>query len=1460
MGEADYNSEVEEDRWITLQLFRRVKTLSAFIHAKIPSHILPRMEFAAESVVDDNLLAGAKRLAASAPGSPKTTAQYKAVEEVYLVQSMAYAALTVLRQLKGNSPYSMHLPNALVFHGARPTLRSQTAYPELGDFTVAWERKSSAPLGRRRGRGGGRAGDFVDGRAQRSGDSVMHLSRDRRRVTNSVHTASSSKRARTVSPEREEEREEAGWIDITPGDGGSVDGDLDDVVFHQIVAEPKPRRKTYKSDDPMRMWRPHQQAFLDELVRGEGFGNHYDSQHICTRCDSVDGPFYRCTQCGRGAMCQSCLKLTHFDRPLHQVRTWNGDWWEPCAPFAEGSELGMVYQLGHCGRTCNAPEPPQHEPPRKLVVLHVCGVFKILFRYCGCSDSIRYKYGRISQLMGKGWYPATVTSPRTCATYEALDLFRLLRVVGNTSAHDFVGTLERLTDATFTSKVPAFSWMSRQYDFLTRAKRAGRAHAGPRGLEETEAGGMAVRCLACPDPGRNMPEGWEDAPPGRIDYDGLRVSGVAGCVCARHGVVRPLGLGDLQKGERYANMDFVFMSAVGASQVKRIIVSYDVVCQWRKRLHQRVEQLEDSSEIKTILSQYDLQFGLPVWHAKVHEEKCRTALSLTFVVGVGRTDGEGIERLWAVINPILYATKEMGAGHRLDTVEGKLDHINEEKNATLGALLRFCRAYNNDTLGDSLQRKELLAVSESAKAKTEFEVLDGSIALEQREDWARRVDVWNADATLTNPYLLAETQAAPTEAQVLAELKKTELEEIRAGRGRVWEGTVTVAAFIKAGLELEHQQRRIKWDASATPISAERASQLDELRISMLKKIRIFEGHRGTFMPGVEELRMEEEERVADCGPPSAKETKLWLPSHLTEDERSWACVEGLPDVEARLREAQCEGALINIRGRLFARTHIIVYRDANSTGQRAGTRSATLLERMKTQLEREVARYREGLGALQRLKGDSYRPELRILRDEDLRVPGNDEPDAAARAALGRIGASHRVCNEPSAQARVAAVSWIWGTRTADENDRALHDSIRVEWCKARARRDRWAEEVGLIREEEKRVLLGLEHCVKEWMDRAASPREDADPGLSGALRAYALRQAELLRRRRRFFEVSWGMDVAQALREVSGGQDDDDEEIEAAEEAAAAVGAGLQQVLLYTQVFLSSIPLPAASDTAADPETWSRAGSIASSTTSDATYDSEFSSDNDSPAVCLRRAQVQQERREAVLVRLRTPRQQREAELAEALERRVRAAEAGDVDDVDDGLDDVADVRELALEIAAERQRTRNEPRAAGVLAGVRVAETIAREAAWREDARRQAFAERFASPEVQALAPGGNATAAWDSFSAYLTDVRPPPSPDDRRPDHCCAVCGELLSHPVFTSCLHIFCFVCLRGALQFRLDCPLCRKRQTSAPMPSSGFNNIFGGLCVDLYGWRDESEVSIEYKQLPPLGGGSLPRV
>lgn len=42
-------------------------------------------------------------------------------------------------------------------------------------------------------------------------------------------------------------------------------------------------------------------------------------------------------------------------------------------------------------------------------------------------------------------------------------------------------------------------------------KRAGRGH-DPTGLAGTQRGGLAVPCRACPLPGVNLPDGWEDAP------------------------------------------------------------------------------------------------------------------------------------------------------------------------------------------------------------------------------------------------------------------------------------------------------------------------------------------------------------------------------------------------------------------------------------------------------------------------------------------------------------------------------------------------------------------------------------------------------------------------------------------------------------------------------------------------------------------------------------------------------------------------------------------------------------------------------------------------------------------------------------------------------------------------------------------------------------------------------------
>jgi hypothetical protein len=108
---------------------------------------------------------------------------------------------------------------------------------------------------------------------------------------------------------------------------------------------------------------------------------------------------------------------------------------------------------------------------------------------------------------------------------------------------------------------------------------------------------------------------------------------------------------------------------------------------------QSLKSVVSSSSLRTRLDDYVIQFALPVWHAGAHELSCQTQNSLSYAVGVGRTDGEGIERTWAILNPLGFSTKEMGYGARHDALENKVDHINFEKNIRQGTYFGRSRAY-----------------------------------------------------------------------------------------------------------------------------------------------------------------------------------------------------------------------------------------------------------------------------------------------------------------------------------------------------------------------------------------------------------------------------------------------------------------------------------------------------------------------------------------------------------------------------------------------------------------------------------------------------------------------------------------------------------------------------------------------------------------------------------------------
>ncbi|KAJ7712599.1 hypothetical protein B0H14DRAFT_3637660, partial [Mycena olivaceomarginata] len=172
--------------------------------------------------------------------------------------------------------------------------------------------------------------------------------------------------------------------------------------------------------------------------------------------------------------------------------------------------LGLVVQVGHQpGKGCSNPV----KAVKTFTVIDVTGVHNVDLNFCNCDSKIE----RRQQLMRVCWWPATVRDPKTCAMFAVVRLFQFLNCLGKVSTHDFLRSLELLSNNDGLNPVAdrrrAFRHIVRQYRMTVMMKRAGRGH-NRSGVNGTSQGELALQCRACPQPGRNLPDGWD-----RINWD-----------------------------------------------------------------------------------------------------------------------------------------------------------------------------------------------------------------------------------------------------------------------------------------------------------------------------------------------------------------------------------------------------------------------------------------------------------------------------------------------------------------------------------------------------------------------------------------------------------------------------------------------------------------------------------------------------------------------------------------------------------------------------------------------------------------------------------------------------------------------------------------------------------------------------------------------------------------------------
>lgn len=138
----------------------------------------------------------------------------------------------------------------------------------------------------------------------------------------------------------------------------------------------------------------------------------------------------------------------------------------------------------------------------------------------------------------------------------------------------------------------------------------------------------------------------------------------------------------------YVNMDYLFFASLKDSSLHSFVVSYDIACQWSKKIWARMSQYPHSLQVDHTGRQ-SFVFLVPKFHLPAHIEQCHTSFSFNLTPGVARTDGEAPERGWAHINPVGPSTKEMGPGSRRDTLDDHFGDWNWKKVTGMGKTLSY---------------------------------------------------------------------------------------------------------------------------------------------------------------------------------------------------------------------------------------------------------------------------------------------------------------------------------------------------------------------------------------------------------------------------------------------------------------------------------------------------------------------------------------------------------------------------------------------------------------------------------------------------------------------------------------------------------------------------------------------------------------------------------------------------
>ncbi|KAG1751487.1 uncharacterized protein EDB91DRAFT_1326886 [Suillus paluster] len=747
-----------------------------------------------------------------------------------------------------------------------------------------------------------------------------------------------------------------------------------------------------------------------------------------------------------------------------------------------------------------------------------------------------------------GIHEATSTDPRTAATFTVLEHFHLLSFESKVSAFEFYHCIARRSDNTGVNPIKDC------YSIFLRIMAEWQQHQSTQtpGVDATQEGELIVLCPACPHPGKNLAETLTDVTPGnQVSFHHLLVSAIwiyslflaidanfrlkrwgyfveernykaylqengtltqEKSTCVSHNAVNMAdmkaskglaatanGVGDLQKGEKYLNMDYIVFSVLSHFlSIPAINFSYDITCQWHKKLWHRVSAVSSLTDfIPTCSQQY--RFFIPKFHLAAHIAACQTEFSFNWSPHVGRTDGEA-----------------PGAGAGLTSIVRDIldDHFGDWNWKKVTALGRTLLHKIKDAVDTERDHHHALADLEGSIKESGLRCCvtcsldEGDCCLGERSHQSQTPSTVKAEVSpefLQYDYYLIGIPEV-TQAAVRLALVQQDVKDLEEGTSISLHSEVTPSILISTGLDLEDAQRRLRVDsANLTQHSTnDQRTKILTRSNSLQRCIDSWIMVQVLYMPFISHIR------ATTSGCPKAKpdsikpeDILLLLPSDICN---RMACDTKLLQVEWSLHLAQANDALNECHSHVHLHHQLLRFKAQHIRGQGANTRAQKSIQAVECRLILSHEKYSRARQALVHLSAHlgylGWEHKLQPLRKSDLRP-------------MGDLGGRTQ---------GTAIMPWIWLTHgiSADDSD-GLQDSLHIEWCKTRARHNRWFEEIQLLLEEMRRVMEFLAWQAKWWDERTTLRVAERSADVEG-LAAYAKRQAAIRRSLAARFRALWG------------------------------------------------------------------------------------------------------------------------------------------------------------------------------------------------------------------------------------------------------------------------------------------------------------------------------------------------